>query len=332
MKLPAEQLRQQLAQTLLPIYIVHGDEPLLIQECCDAIRHIAKQQGYKKRQLLTVTPQFAWTELLAQINSFDLFSEKTMIELRLPTGKPGKTGGNVLKTIAEQWPNDKLLLLVCGKLDSATQKSKWLQALNKHGATVQVWPIGHQQLPRWLTQRLATYGLQTSTSGINLLADSCEGNLLAGAQTLEKLALLYDKGNLSTEQIIAAISDCSRYSIFDAVDAWLQSARHRYTKMIQHLHAEGSELTLLLWALARECRALAKIAYDCEQGCSMTVALQQHGVWAKRKPLLQQHLQQHDTRYYHGCLQQAGRIDQAIKGIQPGDAWQLLIDFGLNKC
>ncbi|MEE8380042.1 MAG: DNA polymerase III subunit delta, partial [Gammaproteobacteria bacterium] len=207
MKLYPEKLNAHLKGDLLPIYFFSGDEPLQLGEAADAVRRAAREQGYTEREVMHAERGFDWNELLAASNAMSLFAEKRVIDLRLPTGKPGKDGGAALVEYAERPPEDTVLLVSSGKVDKRSQSAKWYKALDKVGATLQVWPVDAKEMPNWLDQRLRSRGLQPERDAARLIAERVEGNLLAAAQEVDKLLLLNGEGPLSTEQVEAAVAD-----------------------------------------------------------------------------------------------------------------------------
>jgi len=241
MKIPFQQLSSQLSKPLSPIYFVTGDEPFQLDEACRMIREAAQQQGFSERQIFHVDRSFDWSALAAEGNNLSLFSEKKLIELRIPNAKPGREGTKALQEYSESLPDDTILLISAGKLEAAQTKSKWLKSLDQAGVLLQIWPVEISRLPQWIQQRLNLRGLSAEPEAIKILADRIEGNLLAADQEFEKLLLLYGEGKLSTEQIQSAVSDSARYDIFSFADACLSGDPERVAKLIFGLKAEGVE-------------------------------------------------------------------------------------------
>src|SRR5690606_34729471 len=217
-KLRPEQLGAALAKQLAPIYLVSGDEPLLIQESCDQIRAAARKNGFSERELYHVETSFDWNQLLSAANSLSLFAEKKIIELRMPSGKPGDKGGKILQEYAESPAPDNLLLIITEKLDGAVQKSKWFKAVESFGQHIQVWPVTAAQLPRWIGLRLQSAGLRADSDAIDLLVSRIEGNLLAAVQEIEKLKLLADNNHINYELMASVVADSARYDVFGLAD------------------------------------------------------------------------------------------------------------------
>jgi DNA polymerase-3 subunit delta len=324
MRLRADQLDQQLGKGLLPVYIVSGDEPLLIQECCDSIRAHCRQQGFSEREVMHVESGFDWSELLASASAMSLFADKKLIELRLPTGKPGDAGGKALTEYAQNASPDNVLLIICNKLESASTRTKWYKAVEAAGASVQVWPIDAAQLPRWIGQRLNKAGLKANSEAITMLAERVEGNLLAAVQEIEKLKLFAEADVIDADTVSAAVADSARYDIFGLVDRALQGDAAGSLRMLHGLKGEGEEPLKILWALSREIRTLCSCALEIVQGNGIDRVLQNHRVWDRRKNLTKAALNRLSPKRLQKLLQQANTVDQTVKGMQAGNSWDLL--------
>jgi len=282
MKIFPDKLEATLKKGLLPIYFLSGDEPLQLGEAANAVRRHAREQGYTEREVMHVDKGFDWNELLMASNSMSLFAEKRVIDLRLPSGKPGKDGGAALVEYAGRPPEDTVLLISSGKVDKRSQSAKWYTALDKVGATLQVWPVETADMPRWLDQRLRSRGLQTEKDAVRVIADRVEGNLLAAAQEVDKLVLLNGTGALSLEQVESAVADSARFDVFGLVDAALEGDAPRLTRMLDGLRGEGVEPILVLWALTRELRSLAGMAAQMESGKGIDGVLSHGGGQTQR--------------------------------------------------
>lgn len=324
MRLRAEQLETHLNKSLLPVYLVSGDEPLQLGEACDAIRGAARAAGYGNREVMEAGPSFDWNNLLAEAASFSLFAEKKIIDLRIPNGKPGREGGKTLVDYCENPPPDTLLLLTLPKLERAQQSAKWFKTIDQLGAVIQVWPVEPRQLPRWLERRMHQAGLQPTREAIQLLADRVEGNLLAARQEIEKLRLLHGEGPLDTDQLRAAVADSARYDVFELVDSALRGETTRGLHILEGLRAEDTPAPVVLWALHREIAQLASIAVETARGLPLDQALQQAKVWEKRKPLLRQVLSRLRPAPLLELLGVCQQADAAAKGADPRDPWLLL--------
>lgn len=329
MKLRYEQLASHLQQGLQPVYLISGDEPLQVMEAADAIRARARELGFGEREVLHAEAGFDWNALTAASGSLSLFAEQRLLELRLPSGKPGKEGGAALSDYAADPPPDTVLLIICGKIDTASQKSKWYKALEAAGVTLQVWPVEPGALPGWVLNRMRSCGMQPTPEAAQILAERVEGNLLAAAQEVEKLRLLFGEGPIDVLQVEEGVADSARYDIFELVDTALLGDAPRTTRVIEGLHAEGVEPILVLWALMREIRTLAQMAEELAQGRSIEAVLGQFRVWEKRKGPVRAGLKRHTLRRWLQLLRRAGRIDRMIKGIEPGNPWDELLQLAL---
>lgn len=327
MKLYPEKLEGQLKQGLLPAYFISGDEPLQQGEAADTIRRAAREQGFTEREVMHVDKGFDWNELLASSNAMSLFAERKIIDLRLPSGKPGKEGGAALVAYAERPPEDTLLLITSGKVDKRSQSGKWYKALDSIGATMQVWPVESSDMPRWLDQRMRSRGLQPEPEAVRMISERVEGNLLAAAQEVDKLVLLNGQGVLSAEQVEAAVSDSARFDVYNLVDSALMGDRARVARMLDGLRGEGVEPILVLWAMAREIRSLADMAAQLEAGKGLDSVMAR--VWGKRKGPVRKGLQRHNRARWQMMLRRAARLDRVVKGAASGNAWDELLQLGL---
>ncbi|MFO7594278.1 MAG: DNA polymerase III subunit delta [Pseudomonadota bacterium] len=329
MKLYYDKLESHLRQGLQPVYLLSGDEPLQLMEAGDAIRRCARESGFGEREVMHVESGFDWDALSAASNSMSLFAEQRLIELRMPNGKPGKEGGKVLAEYAANPPPDTVLLITIGKLDSSARNSKWFKSLDKAGVTLAVWPVEPQALPGWVMQRMRSRGMQPTPEAAQLLAERVEGNMLAAAQEVEKLLLLYGESPIDAQQVEEGVADSARYDIFELVDTALLGDAARTSRVVDGLRGEGVEPVLVLWALLREIRSLVQMASEIEKGGAIEPVMERFRVWKKRKPPVKAGLRRHNLKRWQLLLRRAGRIDRMIKGIEPGNAWDELLHLAL---
>jgi DNA polymerase III subunit delta len=329
-KLRADQLTPAIAKSLAPVYLVSGDEPLLIQESSDQIRKAARQQGFTEREIFHAETSFDWNQLLASANSLSLFADKKIFEVRMPSGKPGDKGTKAIQEYLENPSPDNLLLVITEKLDSATQKSKWVKAIEDSGIHVQIWPIPPSQLSRWVATRLQQSGLSADQNAIDLLASRIEGNLLAAVQEIEKLVLLTTDKHINYELMASAVADSARYDPFSLADKALQGDARAAAKTLQGLRGEGSDAISILWAILRDIRSLNQIAQLQAQGKPFELAARQAGVWEKRQPLIQNALRRLKPTQLQQMLRKANAIDKSIKGMRNAEPWDELLDLVLN--
>ena len=325
MRIKPEQLSAVLQKGLKPIYFITGDEPLQLGEMADAVRKAAKKAGFENREIISAETGFEWNQLAFSAESLSIFADKKIIDLRLPSGTPGTDGAKALIAYCERVPEDTLLLITAGKVASSALKTRWLEALDKVGVVIQVWPLEGQDLIRWLHQRLHQRGLNAETDGLRILASRIEGNLLAAAQEIEKLYVLYGTGNLSNQQIIDVVADSSRYDVFKLMDSVLSASVNRIFKVLSGLRAEGIAAPIVLWALTREARGLIKIKLALTQGQNRDTVFKNNQIWDKRKQLVNNALNRLSESDLNSILVLSAKADRQIKGQQQGDAWETLL-------
>jgi len=331
MKLRPEQLDSHLREPLRPVYVISGDEPLLLQESADAIRRAAAAQGYGERERHGIERGFDWNALLAGSNALSLFAERKLMELRF-AGKPDATAAEALIDLARRPPEDTVLLVMLPKLDGAAQKSKWLTALDEAGVVITLYPVEAATLPAWLQTRARQLGLRLQPDALQLLADRTEGNLLAAAQALEKLRLLSDGDDVDIDAVAAMVSDSARYSVFDLADAVLLGDAARVARLMLGLEAEGQAESVVLWALQKDLRALTLAAEQMHAQGQRTASPQllgQLGFWAKRQGPAQQALRRLSLIRLQRLSSGLVEIDKAIKGQSPERAWDALLRLGM---
>jgi len=325
MRLRPNELETRLKQGLLPVHVITGDEPLQIDEAADLIRSVARTQGYTDRTIIEADRRFDWNELNHEADCLSLFAQQRIIDLRLPSGKPGAAGSKALVEYASRPPQDTILMLTMPKLERSQSSSKWFKALDKIGAVIQIWPIDGQRLPPWIEQRMRNSGLIPESGVVNLLAEQVEGNLLAASQEIEKLLLLHGPGIISMQQLTAAVSDSARYDVFNLVDSALQGKTAYCIRILNGLRGEGTPAPVILWALTREVRLLSELSHETGKGRSAQQAIAaRRDIWEKRKRLVSTGLQRLSRNGLRGLLVLCGRTDRAIKGREGHDPWQLL--------
>ena len=329
MRIKPGQLSAELKKGLKPIYFITGDEPLQLGELADVIRKAARLTGYDNREVITVDANFEWHQLAFIADAMSIFSDKKIIDLRLPTGTPGIEGGKALIAYCGRLQEDNLLLITAGKLASAALKTRWFEALDKQGIVIQVWPLDGQDLNNWLQQRLQQRGLSADADGLRLLASRVEGNLLAAAQEIEKLYVLYGAGNLSQQQILEVVADNSRYDVFKLIDSVLSDREDRIVKILSGLRGEGVVAPVVLWALVREARSLIKIKWALSGGQSRDLVYKNNQIWDKRKQMVSHALNRLSDKDLTGILVFGAKADRQIKGQESGDAWETLREICL---
>lgn len=330
MKISANQLNSHLKNSLLPCYLVTGDEPLLVQEALDTIRAEAREQGFGARELYVATTGFDWTDLRNAAGNLSLFAEKRIVELRLPTGKPGVKGGATIVEMTELAGDDLLIVVSAPKLDRSGAASKWVKALEAAGGYTQIWPVAARELPAWINARMKNAGLQPDRDAVRLIADRVEGNLLAAQQEIEKLRLLHGDGPISAEDVDAAVVDSSRYDVYKLVDAAVGGDAARAVRILAGVRTEGIEPVIVMWALTRELRTLARLADSIQSGVDLSTSLRKAGVWQNRQGLVRACVGRHQAADFYDLIQLARKADAAAKGQLRGDPWQLATQIVLG--
>jgi DNA polymerase-3 subunit delta len=344
MQLAPAQLPAHLQRGLRPLYVLHGDEPLLVQEAADAIRATARTQGYTERTVHTVAgAHFDWSGVLAAGGSLSLFADKQIVEIRVPSGKPGKDGSTALQQVAESTAgNDTTLTLVLlPRLDRMTKQSAWFGALENAGVTIEVQPVERGALPQWIAQRLAQQGQRVlpgeeGQRTLQFFADRVEGNLLAAHQEIQKLALLHPPGELRFEQVEAAVLNVARYDVFKLSEAVLAGQAARVQRMLDGLQAEGEAEVLVHYTLAEDIRALKRVKDAMAAGRPLPMALREQRVWGVKEKLFERVLPRLSATALENLLHGAHLVDGIVKGLKapgwPTDGWQALHRLAMELC
>lgn len=341
MNLAPAQLQEHLKRGIKSLYTLHGDEPLLVQEFADALRAAAREQGYTERTVHTVAgAHFDWSEVLASGGSLSLFADKQVVEIRIPSGKPGKDGSVALQQIAERAQGDDstLTLVLLPRLDSMTTKGAWFGALESFGTTVKFDPIDRRNLPQWIAQRLQQQGQRVAAGEegqrtLQFFADRVEGNLLAAHQEIQKLGLLYPAGEgasaeLSFDQVENAVLNVARYDVFKLSEAVLGGQALRVQRMLDGLQSEGESEVLVHWALSEDIRSMKRVKDALGAGRPMPMALRENRVWGVKEKLLERALPHIGDTTLANLLHAAHKVDGIVKGLKqpdwPTDGWQAL--------
>ena len=340
MQLAANGLKAHASKGLRPLYAIHGDEPLLQIEAADTLREAARSLGFTERSVFTVQgAHFDWAAVINAAQSMGLFADKQIIDLRIPSGKPGKEGSAALQTLAElSKDNDSTLLIVTlPKLDRATMNSAWFAALDSFGVSVKVDPVERHALPAWIAQRLAAQNQRVAAGedgqrALQFFAERVEGNLLAAHQEVQKLALLHPEGELSLEQIEAAVMNVARYDVFKLSDTVLSGNQSRTQKMIDGLNAEGEAAVLVHWSLSEDIRGMKRV-FDAVNGAfgggkPIGVVLKEQRVWGNKERAFERIIPRLQAAHINKLLQSAHEVDGVVKGLKldhwPTDPWQAL--------
>ena len=348
MQLAAGQLANHLQRGLKSLYTLHGDEPLLQQEALDAIRSAARAQGYTERSSHTVAgAHFDWSEVLAAGGSLSLFADRQIIEIRIPSGKPGKDGSAALQQIAEQSQgNDSTLTVVMlPRLDKQTKSSGWFVTLENHGVALEVQAVERNALPQWIAQRLGTLGqrVESGEAGqrtLQFFADRVEGNLLAAHQEIQKLGLLFpsapDGGVLTFAQVESAVLNVARYDVFKLSESVLAGQPDRVQRMLDGLQAEGEAEVLVHYTLSEDIRALKRVKDAMAQGRPLPMALREQRIWGTKERLFERVLPRLSESALADLMQSAHRVDGIVKGLKqpdwPASGWQALHRLAQQLC
>lgn len=332
MQLRGEQLTAHLDSELKPVYVVYGDEPLLVIEAADAIRAAARRQGFDEREVLTALSGFNWNELHQAAGNMSLFGGRKLIDLRIPTGKPGRDGSTAIQDYCARPSPDALLLVTLPGLDWSEEKAVWLKALGDAGVAIKLIPPNLAELPAWLSGRLKRQNQSADSDALRFVAERVEGNLLAAHQEILKLGLLYPAGELSLSQVQDAVLNVARYDLDGLREALLSGDAARLTRTLDGLQQEGEAPPLVLWAMTEEIRALAIVKAGQKENKALDQLLKEARVWGPRQAPFRRALQRLQADTVNTALTDAARIDRLIKGIEIGEIWNDFLRLGLRLC
>lgn len=332
MQLRGEQLAVHLDRELKPVYVVYGDEPLLVIEAADTVRAAARRQGFDEREVLTALSGFNWNELHQAAGNMSLFGGRTLIDLRIPTGKPGRDGSAAIQDYCARPSPDALLLVTLPGLDWTEEKAVWLKALGDAGVAIKLIPPNLAELPVWLAGRLKRQNQSADSDALRFVAERVEGNLLAAHQEILKLGLLYPAGELSLSQVQDAVLNVARYDLDGLREALLSGDAARLTRTLDGLQQEGEAPPLVLWAMTEEIRALAIVKGGQKENKALEPLLKEARVWGPRQAPFRRALQRLEADTVNTALIDAARIDRLIKGIEIGEIWNDFLRLGLRLC
>ncbi len=329
-QLRGEQLAAHLERPLGPLYVVYGDEPLLVIEAGDAIRAAARRQGYSEREVLVAGQGFNWTQLAMAGGNLSLFGDRKLIDLRIPTGKPGRDGGQALQEHCQRLSSDTMTLITLPELTWQDEKASWFQTLAEAGTVLKLQAPNLGELPQWIAGRLQRQEQSAETEALRFIAERVEGNLLAAHQEIQKLGLLFPKGKLSLEQVREAVLNVARYDIDGLREALLQGDLARLTRTLDGLRQEGEAPPLVLWAVTEEVRALAALKEGLNAGRPADQLFKEQRIWGPRQALVKRALGRLDAPRLRAALAQTAHIDRCIKGLGGGDVWDEFLRLGLS--
>ena len=319
-------------EALSPFYVIYGDEDLLRFEALDALRETAKNQGFAMREAFFVDNKTDWSEILSACESQGLFADKKLVEIHIPTGKPGTAGANALVELSSQVFEDTTIIIFLPKLEKAQTQAKWFASLGRVAQVFEAKAISADDLPQWIRLRLAAYDLTIDEDALLLFAERVEGNLMAANQEIEKLALLHNKGAVvSLEDAQNAVANVARFDVFQLSSAWLRGDVARTVRLIDALEAEGEEPILLLWSVSEDIRTLLRLHAALKQGQSIMQVRNPLRLWGEKQTIAPQALKRIGVRRLMNALQTCALADQQIKGVAQGKAWetarQMLIEL-----
>lgn len=333
MILRPEQLASQLDKALAPLYVLHGNEPLLVLEAGDAIRAAARRQGYAEREVLVAGQGFRWESLQSAAGNMSLFGASKLVDLRIPNGKPGRDGGEALQRYARNLDDGVVTLITLPELDWATRKAAWFAALAEAGVAVELNAPERDRLPDWIARRLANQQQKASADALGFIADHVEGNLLAAHQEILKLGLLHPPGELSLDAVRDAVLNVARYDVDKLRTALLEGDAARCARLLEGLKGEGEAPPLVLWALANEVRSLANLRQGLDEGQQLQGLLKVERIFDdRRKQALQRALPRLGGAQLRTAILHAARIDRMIKGLTGGDVWDEFLQLCLRIC
>jgi len=331
LKFASQQLQSNLQRKLESIYLIAGDEPLLVGEALQRVRDAARGQNYLERSLHVVDRGFRWSDLAHDADNLSLFAARKILELRLAAPRPGDAGAAAIRDLAEDSDPDRVVLIgVMTKLDASAARSQWVKAVEKHGAVVDVWPIARNDLPRWIEARAKTAGFELSRAAAELLADRVEGNLLAADQEIQKLGLLHASELIGEDSVLAAVANSARFDVFRLSDAVMAGEAARALRVLAALREDGTQPALVSWALLREIALLARLSLAVERGVPIERALKENGVWQSRQGLVSSAVRRHQSSDYGSLLSQAADVDNIVKGAKFGRPWDALTNLVLE--
>ena len=326
------------ATAMKPLYVFSGDEPLLMMEAIDQLRAIAKRMGYTEREVLLQERGFDWSQLLNAGQTMSLFGDKRWVELRIPTGKPGRDGAEALKQFSTQIETqsvgpdgpDTIVCIILPRLDGKTKTSTWFTALDEAGMAIQLDSLDRSQLPQWIAGRLKKQGQEVESGAagqraLSFIAEQVEGNLIAAHQEIQKLGLLHPAGVLTEEQIRSAILKVARYNVFELTEAMLAGDLSRLNRMLDGLRGEGEALVLILWSVTEELRILSKLKAASDAGESVQQLMRANRIWGNKERLYPMALKRVQPLKLRRAMQVAAGLDRQAKGLHavdlPADPW-----------
>ena len=337
MKAYLNQLPSLVSQKKARLFILSGDEPLMIQEASQLLRNILSNEGFSGRELFVIDGPFDWDSILFENNSFSLFAERKLIEIRVSSKTPGDKGTKALQELFKNSDEDTAVIVTFPKLESRVLKTKWFKDIESLSTLVQIWPVSEKDLPKWIADRIKRAGLNATTEAIAELSKRIEGNLLAASQEIERLKLTVENREITSDDIKESVSDNSRFDIFRLVDTVMKGEVSRSFRILEALRAEGVEPLFICNMLSRELKILESIKFDTSHGKNLSKAIRDAGVWETRRNLVSNAVDRLELNSIGKMLLITGDIDRVVKGEQIGDPWTLIQDIvlafsGVKNC
>ena len=330
MQIRPEHLSRELARGIAPLYVIHGDEPLLALEAGDAIRAAARKAGCEQRDVFVADAGFKWDAFLGANANLGLFGERKLVDLRIPSGKPGPEGAKALERYAAMPNADNVTLITLPRIDRAAQNAPWFVALAESAVVIPIYPVERDQLPAWLAARLKAQGQHASDDTLAFLAENCEGNLLAARQEIDKLGLLLPQGELKLADVESAVADVARFEVSELAEAWLGGDAERVVRILSVLEAEGEAITRILWQLGEDLHALAGVQDALASGIPLATAMRNARAWGRRQNALERAQRRIPRARMPTLLAELARLDALAKGLGNGNAWEALTALALD--
>lgn len=309
-------------QPLKAAYLIHGEEDILRIEAADAIRSAARSQNFSERQVLVVEAGFDWSLLIEATQSVGLFADKKLLEIHVPSGKPGKEGSVMLQQLAENLPEDICIILLLPKMERVQTQSKWFQSWSKAATVIEAKTVSPAALPQWVKTRLKAQNLTISDDALALFVEKVEGNLLAAQQEIDKLALIHPRGyQITLSDAQSAVANVARFDVLQLAATWMKGDSTRLMHLLDGLAAEGGEPVLMLWAISEDIRTLLRLLAALKQGKTVNELRQTLRLWGEKQTLAPIAAKRIGAKRLLSALQSCARIDRQIKGVDNGEAW-----------
>lgn len=324
MKIPLNRLKQQLEESLSPLYVISGDQNVLVREATELIQAKAKSEGFSEKKIITCSSKTDWGEIEVENNSLSLFAEKKIIEIRVSKKKLTKDESSILIDISNQLNMESIFVVVLPKLDKSALTTQWLKSLDQAGIIIQIWPILPHDMPKWIKSRLSLKKIEVSNDAIQLLSENAEGNLLAAEQEIEKLVLLDVKTEIGVSEMMSLISNSVKYDPYQFIDTLLLGKSGTSLKMLNNFQQEGTDEIFLLWLITKELRILYKVKGEPSSQTDPSQLLKENGIWEKRIPTFLSALRRLRATHLRMLISQACAIDKGIKGLRKSNVWHEL--------